>query len=224
MHASDNHQTSPPPLDLEEQSRDTLKGFGILVSRTTPWLFEVGSWTFGGLIAFNLVLISALLTVGPVDGAILISVCAFACALPLDVAGICLLRLVKDVKDVGIDDTALQAFKDADFPDIEAYVPPSGDRESQQKRRSTVALWYALGIVALSIALTLTGLVAALWYMAWWIGVVVLAVAVLSTVLVLAVFVHSRPPASEAEKELKRRYMEYRSQQSLGRRKAERGR
>ena len=185
-----------------------MQGIGNLVERITPWLFEVGTWVFGGLIAFNLLLISALLTVGPVDTAILVSITAFACALPLTVAGMCVLRLVKDMKDVGLDELTLQAFKDAGYPDAEAYFPDPRERQSRQRRRSIVALWYALGIAVLGITLTVTGLVAALWYMAWWIGVVALVVAPSSTILVVAIFFHSQPPESAAEKEAKRRYRE----------------
>jgi len=183
-----------------------MRADAILVERTTPWLFEVGTWVFGGLIAFNILLISALLTVGPVDTAILVSVAALACALPLTVAGLCVLRLVKDMKEVGLDDLTLQAFKEAGYPDAEAYFPDPQEREAQQRRRSTVALWYTLGIALASIALTITGLVAALWYMAWWIGVVALAVALASTGLVAAVFMHTQPRTSAAEKEVKRRF------------------
>jgi hypothetical protein len=41
----------------------------------------------------------------------------------VNVAGIVLLRLIKDVTDVGLDDLALRAFQEAAFPDIEAYFP-----------------------------------------------------------------------------------------------------
>jgi uncharacterized protein YndB with AHSA1/START domain len=80
------------------------------------------------------------------------------------------------------------------------------------------------GSTDFAIALTVTGLVAALWYMAWWIGVLVLVVAILSTGLVVVVLIHSQPPDSEAEKELKRRYADYRRQQKRGRHGAEPGR
>ncbi|HUK78568.1 MAG TPA: hypothetical protein VL117_13380 [Thermoleophilia bacterium] len=183
-----------------------MRADAILLERTTPWLFEVGTWVFGGLIAFNILLISALLTVGPKDTAILVAIAAFACALPLTVAGMCVLRLVKDMKEVGLDDLTLQAFKDAGYPDAEAYFPDPQERKAQQSKRSIVALWYTLGIALLGIALTVTGLVAALWYMAWWIGVVALMVALASTGLVAAVFVHTQPSESAAEKEVKRRY------------------
>jgi hypothetical protein len=41
-------------------------------------LVDVGSWIFGALTAVNLVVISALITVGPVDAAIRLSTAALA--------------------------------------------------------------------------------------------------------------------------------------------------
>ena len=204
-----------------DQTNQTMASLGNLIESITPWLFEVGSWIFGGLIAFNLIVMASLITVGPAHTAILISITALGCALPLNVAGIFVLRLVKDMKDIGIEDVTLQAFKDADFPHIEAYFPPARERGSLDRRRSHVALGYALGIVALSLALTLTGLVAALWYMAWWIGVALLAMVVLSTVLVIVALAQSLPPDSKAERELKRRFQEHRREEQLD---TERGR
>ena len=197
-----------PPIEQDRQAEQSLKGLGNLVERIVPWLFEVGSWIFAGLIAFNLIAISSLLTVGPVDAAIMISITAFACALPLNVAGIVLLRLIKDTKDIRIDDLALRAFQDAGFPGIDAYFPPAPEREFQQKRGSKVALLYSLGIAALSTAATLTGLIAALWHMAWWVGVVLLAMVIVSAVLLVLVIAHSLPPETEEEKELKKRHIE----------------
>jgi hypothetical protein len=194
-----------PPADLKAQS---LQGLGNLVERVTPWLFDVGSWIFGGLIAFHLVILASLITVGPADTAILISITAFACALPLNVAGVFLLRLVKDMKDIGLEDLTLEAFQRAGFPDIEAYFPPAEQRALLHKRRAGVALRYALAFVLGSSALTLTGLVAALWYMAWWVGVALLGMVILSTVLVTAAFATAQPPPSDAERELQRRLEE----------------
>jgi hypothetical protein len=81
----------------------------------------------------------------------------------LNLVGIFLLRLIKDMKDIGIDDLTLKAFQDAGVPDIEAYFPAPEERQSLYRRRSNVTLGYSLGILVLSVALTLTGLVAALW-------------------------------------------------------------
>lgn len=198
-------------IDLEKQSERSLAGLGNLVDRTAPWLFEVGSWVFGGLTALNLVITAAVITVGPVDTAIRISIAAFACALPLNVAGICLLRLTKDTHDKHLDDVALEAFQSAGFPNIESYFPPAGTRQSLRQRRARVVLRYSLGMAAFSMALTITGTVAALWHMAWWVGTELVVVSVLSAAAVLAVLGASLPPDSESEREIKRRYAEQRA-------------
>jgi len=169
-------------------------------------LVDVGSWIFGGLTAVNLVVLSALITVGPVDAAIRMSTAALAVALPLNVAGIILLRLIKDVNDVGLDDLTQRAFRDAGFPKIDAYFPSPGERASQHARRSRVAFLYATGIAALSIALTVTGLTAAVWHMGRWIALSLLSAVLLSAVLVTFAIAHSMPPESDAEKSLKLRY------------------
>ena len=190
-------------VDPAEQSSRSLNALARLVEWITPWLVEVGSWAFGGLIALNLVVIAALITVGPVDAAVLISVVAFACALPLDVAGIVLLRLIKDAHDIHIDALTLKAFKEARFPHIEAYFPPRRYRGDFTKRRARIALAYALAIAGLSAGLTLAGILASLWHMAPWVAEVFAATVVLSGLVLMAVVVHSLPPLSEAEKELR---------------------
>ena len=190
---------------MDERAKQTFDAIRRLLDRTTPWLSEIGSWIFGGLLAVNLVVISALLTVGPVDAAVRISITLFACAFPLDVAGIVVLRLTKDLMDVGLDDLALQAFKESGFPEIDAYFPPGPERAALLKRRSGLALRYSLGIAVLSVALTLGGVVAALWHMAWWIGSVLLVMVALSAGLVLVAFAHAQPPDSAWEKALKGR-------------------
>jgi len=81
--------SAPPPADA--QSAPTFRGLRNLAEKTSPWLTDVGSWIFGGLTAVNLVVISALITVGPVDAAIRTSTAALTAALPLNVAGIILL-------------------------------------------------------------------------------------------------------------------------------------
>ena len=71
---------------------------------------------------------------------------------------------------------------------------------------------YAIGIGGLSVALTLTGVVAALWHMAWWVGAVLLVMSALSAVLVMAIIAQTLPPESKAEQQLRRRYQERRNQ------------
>jgi hypothetical protein len=176
--------------DAVEQSRASIKGLGGLVERIGPWLFDVGNWIFGGLTAFALVAISALLTVGPVDRAVLISSTAFACALPLNVSAIFLLRLIKDITEIRVDEIALKSFQDVGFPNIEAHFPPTADRQLRYKKMSKIALVYAFGAASSGAGLTLVGLISALWHMAWWIGVALLAMVILclcASIFVLAV-------------------------------------
>ena len=190
---------------MDERARRTFSAINRLLERTTPWLSEIGSWIFGGLIAVNLIFISALLTVGPVDAAVRTSVTAFVCALPVSVAGIVVLRVTKDLIDFRVDDVAQQAFKESGFAEIEAYFPPAQERAAFLTRRAQVALRYSLAIAALSTGLTLIGVVAALWHMAWWIGSTLLAMVAFSAGLVLLVFARSQPPESARETALKRR-------------------
>jgi hypothetical protein len=204
---ADPGQGSAPP-SVDEQSARTFRGIRNLAERITPWLVAVGSWIFGGLTAVNLVVLSALITVGPVDAAIRTSTAALAAALPLNVAGIILLRLIKDANDVILGDLTLRAFQDAGFPEIDAYFPSPAASATQHARRSRVALLYSLGIAAVSVALTVTGIAAAVWHMGHWIALVLLSAVILSAGLVTVAIAHALPPESAAEKSLKLRYRE----------------
>src|SRR5947209_10371871 len=177
-------QTDPTPADPHQeisraaqeeqykQSRKPIwqatpgevwKAFGKLVVRITPWLFEFGSWIFGGLIAFTLLVMAALINVGPVDPAILVATAAFALALPLNVTGLILLRLIQDLKHVGFEEELAHAFEEVGFTFGEQIPSPTAV-EILPKRRTGVVLSYSLGILALSVLLTLTGMIATLWY------------------------------------------------------------
>lgn len=184
--------------------RQSRTAYGNLIESITPWLVEVGNWIFAGLIAFILVVLAALLTVGPVDRAIRISTAAFALALPLELAGLCLLRLAQDTQRIGLENEWARAIQGAGFPVGELAAPTA--QVSRQKRRTRVILFYSLGILVLSILLTLTGLVAALWHMAWWIAVVFLAMAVISLGIVIAALVTSGPRTTPAEQKQYQRY------------------
>jgi hypothetical protein len=215
-------QTDPAPADPhqeisraapQEQNKQNMKAFGKFVERITPWLFEVGSWSFGGLIAFTLLVVASLLTVGPVDPAIMVAMTAFALALPLDVAGLILLRLVQDLKRVGFEEEVVQVFHDVGFTVGEQMASPTA-LESLRKRRTGIVLGDSLGILALSGLLTLTGMTAALWHMAWWIGVVFLAMVLISLAMVIVAIITIQPRGSQEEKEYKRRYREEMTRQT----------
>lgn len=193
------------PLDLEAQSRQSMQAVGNLIERITPWLFAFGTWVFGGLIAFNLLVIASLITVGPVHPAILVASAALACALPLNVAGLFLLKLIPEIKDAGLDEHMRNTFQEAGFS-VDAYFPQ--EDASLHRRRSNITLSYAVNILFFSILLTLVGIVAALWYLAWWVGILFSVMVLVSLGLVIIVFIHALPPTSEEEKEHKRRYKE----------------
>jgi hypothetical protein len=55
----------------------------------------------------------------------------------------------------------------------------------------------------------------------WWIGMVLLLMVIFCAVLVIVAIAHSLPPELEAERKLKRRYLEYRNRQNEVQRKAE---
>lgn len=159
----------------------TVGGLGRLVEAVTPWLLDLGGWVFGGLIAFNLVILGALLTVGPVDPAVKVSTLSFALALPLDIAGFVLLRLIADMKKMSVGEVAAQAFIDEGFSVDDAESVQSA--EAKQRR---VALRYSYALLAVAVLLTLVGVTAALWHMAWWIGAVFVVTAVAAQVVILA--------------------------------------
>jgi hypothetical protein len=215
-------QTDPAPADphqeislatSEEVYKQSMKAVGKLVERITPWLLDFGSWIFGGLIAFNLLVVAALITVGPVDPAITVSTAAFALALPLELAGLLLLRLDQDLKHVGFEEEVAQAFQEVG-PNVREQVASRTALELWPKRRTRIVLLYALWILALSVVLTLTGITAALWHMAWWIGVVFFAMVLISQGMVIVALVTSQPPYSQEEQERKRRSREETTKQA----------
>jgi hypothetical protein len=153
-----------------------------VVERLTPWLLDLGNWIFGALIAFNLLVLGALLTIDPVDKAVLIATATFALALPPDVAGFLLLRLAADMKSVDLEQVATQAFVEVGF-EVKARGPAQSPNEAQQ-RRARVVLRFSYALLSLTIVLTFIGVTAALWHMAWWIGMAFVGMAVVSQAVV----------------------------------------
>jgi hypothetical protein len=143
---------------------------------------ELGNWIFGGLIAFNLVILGAVLTIEPLDVPVRIAIAAGGLALPPCVVGLILLRLVADVRNIRQSPTAKQALHDAGFA-LEALPPP--EREAAGRRLDSVILRVTIGLMIVTVLLTLVGLAAALWHGAWWIAAAFLAVLALSLGIVV---------------------------------------
>ena len=190
---------------LDEQTQQSMKALEQLGESFTPWLIEVGSWIFGGLIAFNLLVMGSLMTVGPVDRAIVVSTAAFALALPLNVTGLVLLRLAQDLKQVRFEDEVAHAFQQAGLTLGEEQIPSAQALETMSKTRPRVVLSTSSAILTLSVVLTVTGMTAALWHMAWWIGIAFLAMALIGLVIVTIAFGSSPRRRSAAEKAQRRR-------------------
>ena len=138
-----------------------------------PWLMELGNWIFGGLIAFNLVILGAVLTIEPLDVAVKIAITADGLALPPCVVGLILLRLVADVRSIRESQTAKQALHDAGFA-LEGL--PQSERQAAGRRLDRVILRVTIGLMIVTVLLTLAALTAALWHAAWWIAAAFLAV------------------------------------------------
>jgi ABC-type multidrug transport system fused ATPase/permease subunit len=174
-----------------------------LVENITPWLVELGAWIFAGLTGFALILLAALITVGPTEPSVIVSTVALTLTLPLNLAGILLLRLVEDLER--FEDEVVQGFHDASLIMGSQFISPLSSR-SAQTRRIQIILRYSLGLLTLSGLLTLTGLIAALWRVAWWIGIVFVLMAVVSVCIVILALVTLGPPESQETRERKRRY------------------
>ena len=204
---------NPPPSEsrslvaaapaTNDTSARAIAAMGKLIERITPWLLELGTWIFGALIGFNLLILSALLTVGPVDTAVLIATAGVALALPSDVAGFLLLRLAAEMKRVDLERLATQALVEVGF---HMDAGESAERPDEvEHRRARRVLRYSYELMALGFVLTFIGVTAALWHMAWWIGAAFVGNAVVSqAVFLLALSLTGprttwRTPAGETE-------------------------
>ncbi len=183
-------------LSEQEQNRRIWRGFGNFIDRITPSLFELGIWLFGGLIAFNLLVLASLFTIGPVDPAIKIATAAFAFALPLNLTGLFLLRMIQELKGAALEDELVQSFKEEGFVSDQIPAPAELDAAlaSMRTRRLAIVLRSSSGILVVSILLTLTGLTSTLWHMAWWIAIGFLIMLGISILLVILVMARSQPP------------------------------
>jgi MFS family permease len=150
-------------------------------------------------------IIGALLPIRPVDLPVEIAIAVFALALPLNVTGLVLLRVVQDVKPVGFEEGIVRVFQEAGFTPGEQQIPSLTTLEAVRKRGTRNVLYTALGILTLSGVLTLVGMVAALWHVAWWIAVAFGVMVFICQIIIQIVMVTSQPRASAEEKAERRR-------------------
>jgi ABC-type multidrug transport system fused ATPase/permease subunit len=186
-----------------------------LLDSLKPWLIEFGNWIFGGLIAFNLIIVAPLLTIGLNHIELMVSIVAFAfaCALPLDVSGLLLLKLTKDMNDIAIDDVVTHAFKDANIPEIEDHLPTTDQIQTNYKRRTEIGLRYSIWLGVASAILTYLGMIAALWYIAWWVAVIFIIVSVIALFITMNVAQRVIRPMTDEERDAHRQKYHQRKQQ-----------
>ena len=194
-------ETDVADLGPEEQNRRYWRGFANFIDRITPSLLELGVWLFGSLIAFNLLVLASLFTIGPVDAAIKVATSSFALALPLNLTGLFLLRLVQELKGVGLEAQLVQAFREEGVASDQMPSPPDLDAAlaAMRARRAAMVLRSSSGILMLSALLTLIGLVGTLWHMAWWIAISFCVMVALSLALVIVVMAISQPSDSNKQ-------------------------
>lgn len=173
---------SGPATDIA--SDPGIVGLKNLIERIGPWLLDLGNWIFGALIAFNLLILGALLTVGPVDPAVTVASAAVALALPPALGGFFLLRLTTDMRNADLEAVATQAFQEAGFA-VDAPQLAQAPRESRETKRTRIVLAYSYGLLAFTVLVTLVGITAALWHMGWWVGVLFAAGAIASQGIVI---------------------------------------
>jgi Flp pilus assembly protein TadB len=89
-----------------------------------------------------------------------------------------LLRLLEDIKNARLEEVAVEAFQEAGFGVTQ--VQSSETSESLAKQRTKTVLIYSYSILSLSVLLTVIGVTAALWHMAWWISVAFVLVTLVS--------------------------------------------
>lgn len=168
-----------------------------------PWLLDLGTWIFGALIGFDLLMVAGLLTVGPVDRAVLISTAAFAVGLPPEVSAFVLLRLMRDLEENKIEQIAARSFADAGVDNVGDFLPVEEPRAAGTlARRMKRVLAASYGLLVVSVASALVGITATLWHMGWWIAATFLGAVAVTQFVVFQVVVQSprksRRPDTEA--------------------------
>jgi ABC-type multidrug transport system fused ATPase/permease subunit len=182
-----------------------MEAVGKLVENIIPWLVEVGAWIFAGLTGFVLILLASLITVGPTEPSIIVSTVALALTLPLNLVGLLLLRLAQDLQR--FEDELAQGVHDAGLIMGAQFATPLATR-SAQTRRTQIVFLFSLGLLTLSALLTLIGMIAALWRVAWWIGITFVLMTIIGLGIAVVALVAVQAPESQETRERKRHYAE----------------
>lgn len=174
--------SSPAKMDWKQTLQSWMEQSQKIILK---WLYEVGGWIFTGLIAVALMIVLNLITVGIADRVLLVAGLVLAAALPLNLAGLWIVRYIQNLD---------QALAEAKPPvarqpieDESTVMVASAQIFSAKKRKFTNDIITI--ILALSVLLTLLGLSLALWHISGAVAIVFLLailVGLLATLGVLA--------------------------------------
>jgi hypothetical protein len=134
------------------------------------WLYDVGGWIFTGLIAVALMIVLNLITTGTTDRVLLVAGLVLAVALPLNLAGLWIVRYIQNLDQALAEATPPLAQPVAAD---EATANTASTEIFSAKKRSFMNDTITI-ILALSVLLTLLGLSLALWHISWAVTIVFL--------------------------------------------------
>lgn len=152
---------------------------------TAKWLYDLGGWIFGGLIIAALMLLQDLISLGAVDGAVVVAGLAIAIALPFNLAGLGIIRYFKDLGQA--TEEARSALAQNSNIDAETLTRLNIDSRALSPRKRKVMDTAVSLALYLSVFFTVIGLSSALWRISWVATFFFLIASVLGLLLVLRV-------------------------------------
>lgn len=159
---------------------------------TARWLYELGGWIFGGLIAAAIMLFPALISLGFADRATLIAGLALAIALPFNLAGLGIIRYYKDLTRAAEETRALLTQNTRSTKaDKETLNRLKVDSEAFTPAKKKVIDSAASLALVVSMLFTLISIGSALWRVSWAVTLLFLIAGILGLLLVLRVIRYS---------------------------------
>lgn len=156
---------------------------------TARWLYELGGWIFGGLIAAAIMLFPALIALGFADRATLIAGLALAISLPFDLAGLAIIRYFKDLTQATEEARAVLA-QNANV-DAETLTRIKVESEAFTPAKRRVMDFTASLILVVSMLFTLISVGSALWRVSWAVTLLFLIACLVGLWLVIRVIRYS---------------------------------
>jgi len=136
------------------------------------WLYELGGWIFGALVAASLMVLQDLIPLGAPDRVTVVAALACALAIPFHIAGLVIVRYVRDLQQAARE---LAGQNMGDGSELQILSPTK--RRSLDRAVSTALF--------LGSFFTLIALAAALGRISWLVAVLFLLASIAGTVLIV---------------------------------------